>query len=73
MIRNLYIRKTFRIFGRPLEAVRDDYKVSRRDGFISTGRVRPKVDKGSNGGDWERGRERGGFGPSNAPQYRPLQ
>ena len=31
----------FRIFGRPFEAVRADYRVSRRDEWISTGRVDP--------------------------------
>ena len=33
--------KTFRIFGRPFEAVRVDYRGSRRGEGISTGRVRP--------------------------------
>ena len=34
-------RKILRILGRPFEAVRADYRVSRRDECISTGRERP--------------------------------
>ena len=41
LIKNL-VRNTFWIFGRPFEAVRADYRVSRRDGWISAGRVRPR-------------------------------
>ena len=34
--------RIFYILGSPFEAVGADYKVSRRDGCISTGRVRPR-------------------------------
>ena len=40
LIRSL-VRRMFRIFGRPFEAVRADDGVSRRDECISTGRERP--------------------------------
>ena len=41
LIRSL-VTRTIRIFGRPFEAVGADHRVSRRDGWISAGRVRPR-------------------------------
>ena len=37
-----FVRRVFRILGRPFEVIRADYGVSRRDECISTGRVRPR-------------------------------
>ena len=52
LIRSL-VGRMFRIFGRLFEAVRADYRVSRRDECISTGRVRPRSAPRGPGDIWE--------------------
>ena len=52
LIRNL-VRRILRIFGRPFEAIRGDYRVNRRDGCISTGRDRHRFAPRGPGDIWE--------------------